>query len=69
MFGRGLRPGFIAVGHIAIEFGLSRRLDAPALAGLTWALGISDVDEAIAICQANGIACEVISEQPREDWS
>lgn len=42
-------PDFIAVGNDAVEFGLSRRPDADAAAsGLTWQLGISDVDAAIA---------------------
>jgi hypothetical protein len=62
-------PGFIAVGNSAIEFGLSRGADAPSPAGFTWQLGISNVDRVIAICQANGVAYEVITEQPREDWS
>jgi hypothetical protein len=45
-------PGFIAVGNDAVEFGLSQRPDSdPAAAGVTWQLGISDVDAAIAACE------------------
>ena len=63
-------PDFIAVGNDAVEFGLSRRPDAdPAGSGLTWQLGVSDVDAAIAACRQAGLAFEVITERPREDWS
>ena len=63
-------PDFIAVGNDAVEFGLSRRPDADAAASaLTWQLGISDVDAAIAACERAGLGFEVITERPREDWS
>jgi catechol 2,3-dioxygenase-like lactoylglutathione lyase family enzyme len=63
-------PGFIAVGNDAVEFGLSRRPGAdPAAAGLTWQLGIGDVDAAIAACQRAGLRFEVAVERPREDWT
>ena len=63
-------PDFIAVGNDAVEFGLSRRPDAdPAASALTWQLGISDVDAAIAACERAGLGFEVITERPREDWS
>jgi predicted enzyme related to lactoylglutathione lyase len=63
-------PDFIAVGNDAVEFGLSRRPDAsPATPGLTWQLGVSDVDAAIAACQRAGLDFEVATERPRADWS
>ena len=63
-------PGFIAVGTDAVEFGLSRRSGAdPALPGLTWQLGISDVDAAIAACERSGLSFDVTVERPREDWT
>ena len=63
-------PDFIAVGNDAVEFGLSRRPGADAAAaGLTWQLGVSDVDAAIAACRRAGVSFEVTTERPREDWS
>jgi hypothetical protein len=63
-------PDFIAVGNDAVEFGLSRRADAdPAAAGLTWQLGVGDIDAAIAACERAGLTFEVVTERPREDWS
>lgn len=63
-------PGFIAVGNDAVEFGLSRRPGAdPAAAVMTWQLGVSDVDAAIAICERSGLSFEVVTERPREDWT
>jgi hypothetical protein len=63
-------PDFIAVGNDAVEFGLSRGPGADAAAScLTWQLGVSDVDAAIAACQRAGLSCEVTTERPREDWS
>jgi hypothetical protein len=59
-------PGFIAVGNDAVEFGLSRRPSAdPAASGLTWQLGISDVDAAITACERSGLRFEVTVERPR----
>ncbi len=63
-------PGFIAVGNDAVEFGLSLRPDAdPAVSGLTWQLGVSDADAAIAACEQADISYEVTVERPREDWA
>jgi catechol 2,3-dioxygenase-like lactoylglutathione lyase family enzyme len=63
-------PGFIAVGNDAVEFGLSRRTDAePASSGLTWQLGVSDVDAAVAVCERSGLSFEVTLERPRDDWT
>ncbi len=62
-------PGFIAVGNDAVEFGLSRRSGADAASGLTWQLGVSDVDAAITACERSGLRFEVTVEQPREDWT
>jgi catechol 2,3-dioxygenase-like lactoylglutathione lyase family enzyme len=62
-------PGFIAVGNDAVEFGLSRRPGAdPAASGVTWQLGVRDVDAAITACERAGLRFEVIVERPREDW-
>jgi catechol 2,3-dioxygenase-like lactoylglutathione lyase family enzyme len=63
-------PGFIAVGNDAVEFGLTRRpVSDPAASGLTWQLGITDIDAAIAACQRSALTFEVIVEHPREDWT
>jgi catechol 2,3-dioxygenase-like lactoylglutathione lyase family enzyme len=63
-------PGFIAVGNDAVEFGLSRRADAdPATATVTWQLGVSDPDAAIAACERSGLSFEVVTERPRDDWT
>lgn len=63
-------PDFLAVGNDVIEFGLSRRPNAdPAAAGLTWQLGVSDIDAAIEACDRAGLTFEVTTEQPRPDWS
>jgi catechol 2,3-dioxygenase-like lactoylglutathione lyase family enzyme len=63
-------PGFIAVGNDAVEFGLSRRPGAePASAGLTWQLGLSDMDAEVAACEQSGLSFEVTVERPREDWT
>ena len=63
-------PGFIAVGNDSVEFGLSRRSDAsPSSSQLTWQLGVSDIDAAITACEQAGLAFQVITERPREDWT
>jgi hypothetical protein len=63
-------PGFIAVGNDAVEFGLSQRADSdPVAAGLTWQLGVTDADGAIAACEQAGLPFEVVTERPREDWT
>ncbi len=63
-------PGFIAVGNDHVEFGLSRRPDAdPAKAGITWQLGVSDADAAIAACERANLSFVVDVERPREDWT
>lgn len=63
-------PNFIAVGNDAVEFGLTRRpASEPAASSLTWQLGVSDIDTAIATCQRTGLSFEVVVERPREDWT
>jgi catechol 2,3-dioxygenase-like lactoylglutathione lyase family enzyme len=63
-------PGFIAVGNETVEFGLSRHPGAnPPGSGVTWQLGVSDVDAAITACQRAGLRFEVTVERPREDWT
>jgi len=63
-------PDFLAVGNDAVEFGLSRHPDAdPAAAGLTWQLGVSDIEAVIEACGRAGLAFDVTTEQPRPDWS
>jgi hypothetical protein len=63
-------PGFIAVGNDNVEFGLSRSPGAdPAAPGLTWQLGVSDADDAIAACERAGLRFEVTVERPRDDWT
>jgi hypothetical protein len=63
-------PDFLAVGNDAVEFGLSRRPDSdPAKAGMTWQLGVSDIDAVIEACGQAGLPFEVTTEHPRPDWS
>jgi catechol 2,3-dioxygenase-like lactoylglutathione lyase family enzyme len=63
-------PGFIAVGNAAVEFGLSHRPGAnSAVSTVTWQLGVSDADAAIAVCERLRLPFEVVTERPREDWS
>ena len=63
-------PDFLAVGNDAIEFGLSRRPDAdPAAAGMTWQLGVGDIEAVIEACGRAGLAFDVATEQPGPDWS
>jgi len=63
-------PGFIAIGNDTVEFGLSLRPGAaPAGSGVTWQLGVNDVDAAITACQRAGLRYEVTVERPREDWT
>jgi predicted enzyme related to lactoylglutathione lyase len=63
-------PDFIAVGNDSVEFGISRRPDVnPAASCVTWQLGVSDIDAAIAACQDAGLSFEVTVERPREDWT
>ena len=63
-------PGFIAVGNDAVEFGLSRPPGTdPATSGLTWQLGVSDADAAIAACERAGLRFEVTVERPAENWT
>ena len=43
-------PDFLAVGNEHVEFGLSRRVDAdPSVAGITWQLGVTDIDAVITL--------------------
>jgi hypothetical protein len=63
-------PDFLAVGNDVVEFGLSRRADTdPARAGLTWQLGVSDIEAVIEACGQADIPFEVTTEHPRPDWS
>jgi predicted enzyme related to lactoylglutathione lyase len=63
-------PDFLAVGNDAVEFGLSRKPGAdPAKAGVTWQLGVDDVEAVIEACRASGLSFEVTTERPRPDWS
>lgn len=63
-------PDFLAVGNDHVEFGLSMRANAdPSTAGITWQLGVTDVDAVIALCNESGLDFEVITERPREDWT
>jgi len=63
-------PDFLAVGNDAVEFGLSRRSQAdPTEIGMTWQLGVSDIDAVIESCGQAGLAFHVTVEQPRPDWS
>jgi hypothetical protein len=63
-------PDFLAVGNDAIEFGLRRWQEGDATAaGMTWQLGVSDIDAVIEACGRAGLAFHVTVEQPRPDWS
>ena len=63
-------PDFLAVGNEHVEFGLTRRADAdPSTAGITWQLGVTDIDAIIKRCIEVGLDFEVITERPRDDWT
>lgn len=71
-------PDFIGLGNEAVEFGLERPKSpggSPSPDGeparervLTWQLGVSNVDEAVARCEAAGLAFTVEVHEPRPDW-
>jgi len=64
-------PGFVAMQHGDVEFGLEQRAGfdpaAPAQV-LLWQFGVSDVDAAKRVLDGVGIAYEEKSEPPRPDW-
>lgn len=63
-------PDFLAIGNDAVEFGLSLRPDSgSAEAGITWQLGVSDLDAVIEVCDQAGFDFDVTTEQPGPDWS
>jgi catechol 2,3-dioxygenase-like lactoylglutathione lyase family enzyme len=63
-------PGILAVGNDAVEFGLSQRPGTdPTASAVTWQLGVSDADAAIAVCERLGLPFEVVTERPRADWT
>jgi hypothetical protein len=63
-------PGFLAVGNDSVEFGLSRRPEAdPTAAGMTWQLGVSDIDAVLEACDKASLTFQVTLEQPSPDWS
>jgi hypothetical protein len=50
--------------------GLSRSPDAnPAQSGMTWQLGVSDIEAVIEACGQAGLSFEVTTENPGPDWS
>jgi catechol 2,3-dioxygenase-like lactoylglutathione lyase family enzyme len=71
-------PDFIGLGNEAVEFGLERPKSPggsppgdrePAREHvLTWQLGVSNVDEAMARCEVAGLAFTVEVHEPRPDW-
>jgi catechol 2,3-dioxygenase-like lactoylglutathione lyase family enzyme len=64
-------PDFIALGHGAIEFGISRREDfAPELPDrvLTWQFGVTDIEMTKQRLTAAGVAFREEWVTPREDW-
>jgi catechol 2,3-dioxygenase-like lactoylglutathione lyase family enzyme len=64
-------PDFIALGHGAIEFGISRRegfsSDLPDQV-LTWQIGVTDVDLTKQRLTASGVIFREEWVIPREDW-
>jgi hypothetical protein len=62
-------PDFIAVGNSSVEFGLSSKPGVSPGAGLTWQLGVQDMDATIAACDQAGLRYEISTEQPGPDWS
>lgn len=63
-------PDFVAFGTGAVDFGIQQAAgpNDPA-AVLTWQLAVADVDAAIAVCEAQGLAYVLDVQRPREDWT
>jgi catechol 2,3-dioxygenase-like lactoylglutathione lyase family enzyme len=64
-------PDFIALGHGAIEFGISRREGFTAELPdrvLTWQFGVTDIDMTKQRLTAVGVAIREEWVAPREDW-
>ncbi len=63
-------PDFIAIGGGSFEFGLERSAASviEPNAVVTWQLGVSDVDEALATCERAGIDCTMRTHEPAEGW-
>jgi catechol 2,3-dioxygenase-like lactoylglutathione lyase family enzyme len=64
-------PDFVAVGHSAIEFGISRQegftADLPDHV-LTWQFGVTDIEMTMQRLTAGGLAFREEWVTPREDW-
>jgi len=59
-------PGFLAVRSGSATIGLSHRDDLsvePVDRGVRWQFIVEDVDDVVAVCEANRVACEVIVEE------
>jgi predicted enzyme related to lactoylglutathione lyase len=59
-------PGFLAVRSGSATIGLSHRDDLsvePVDRGVRWQFIVEDVDDVVAVCEANSVACEVIVEE------
>lgn len=63
-------PDFVAFGTGSIDFGIQQAAgpNDPSTV-LTWQIGIADVDAAVAVCEAQGLAYVLDVQRPREDWT
>jgi catechol 2,3-dioxygenase-like lactoylglutathione lyase family enzyme len=62
-------PEFIAFGTDVVDFGIQRAdTDIDPSSVLTWQIGVSDIDVAIAVCDAEGLDYDVDVQRPRPDW-
>ncbi|WP_157181557.1 VOC family protein [Actinopolymorpha alba] len=62
-------PDFIAFGTNSVDFGIQKAHtdnDPPSV--LTWQIGVSDIDAAIAVCDDHGLDYTVDVQTPRHDW-
>jgi catechol 2,3-dioxygenase-like lactoylglutathione lyase family enzyme len=63
-------PDFIAFGTDTIHFGIQQASadnDPPSV--LTWQIGVSDIDAAVARCDAAGLEFELEQNDPAPGWT
>lgn len=62
-------PDFVAFGTDTVDFGIQASAtsnDPPSV--LTWQIGVTDIDVAMAVCDAAGLSYVVDEQTPRPDW-
>lgn len=63
-------PDFIGFGTDTIHFGIQvAAADNDPRSVLTWQIGVTDVDEALARCRAAGLDAELEQNDPAPGWS